>query len=90
VDVLGNPLRFLLTPGQRHDITKAKELTENISNIIVPADKGYDSNTFVEILESKKCKIVIPPRINRKTLRDYDKHIYKERHLIECLFIKSK
>ena len=90
MDVLGNPLRFLLTPGQRHDITKAKELTENISSIIVPADKGYDSNTFVEILESKKCKIVIPPRINRKTLSDYDKHIYKERHLIECLFIKSK
>ena len=60
VDALGNPLKFTLTSGQRHDITKAKELTENISNIIVLADKGYDSNTFVEILESKKCTIVIP------------------------------
>jgi len=53
VDTLGNPLRFILTPGQRHDITKAKELTESISNIIVLADKGYDSNTFIEILEYK-------------------------------------
>jgi transposase len=90
MDTLGNPLRFILTPDQRHSITKAKELTKNISNIIVLTDKGYDSNTFVEILESQKCNIVIPPRVNRKTLRDYDKHIYKERHLIECCFSKIK
>jgi IS5 family transposase len=43
MDTLGNPLRFILTPGQKHDITNAKELTENISNIIVLADKGYDT-----------------------------------------------
>lgn len=31
VDALGNPLKFILTSGQRHDITQAKEL--NIAQI---------------------------------------------------------
>ena len=28
--------------------------------------------------------------VNRKVQREYDKHIYKERHLIECFFGKIK
>ena len=28
----------------------------------------------------------IPPKKNRKEERVYDKHLYKERHKIECLF----
>ena len=89
-DALGNPLQFILTAGQRHEITQAKTLTENVKDTIVIADKGYDSNAFVESLEEKGCIVVIPPRSNRKTPRDYDKHIYKERHLIECFFGKIK
>lgn len=36
------------------------------------------------------CDAVIPPKRNRKIQRDYDKHIYKERHLVECFFNKIK
>ncbi len=49
-------------------------------------DRGYDSSAFVESLENKECKVVIPPKSNRKVQREYDKHTYKERHLIECFF----
>ena len=28
--------------------------------------------------------------MNRKDPREYDRHLYKERHLIECLFNKIK
>ncbi len=90
VDALGNPLKFMLTPGQRNDITQAEALTENISNSTIVADKGYDSNTFITNLKSKGCKVVIPPKRNRKMQREYDKHVYKERHLIECFFGKIK
>lgn len=90
VDALGNPLKFALTPGQRNDITQAEALTENVSNSTVVADKGYDSNAFIANLESKGCEVVIPPKRNRKVQRDYDKHVYKERHLIECFFGKIK
>ena len=31
---------------------------------------------------------VIPPRSNRKEPADYDRHLYRERHLVEC-FINS-
>ena len=90
VDALGNPLKFVLTPGQRNEITQAKALTENVVNSTVVADKGYDSNAFIANLESNGCKVVIPPKRNRKVQRDYDKHLYKERHLIECFFGKIK
>jgi len=33
---------------------------------------------------------VIPSKSNRKIQREIDKHIYKERHLIECFFQKIK
>lgn len=90
VDALGNPLRFTLTPGQRNDITQAEALTENVSNSTLIADKAYDSNAFIANLESKGCKVVIPPKRNRKVQRDYDKYLYKERHLVECFFGKIK
>jgi transposase len=33
---------------------------------------------------------VIPPKSNRKIQREYDKELYKERHLIENFFLKLK
>ena len=81
VDGLGNSLKFILTAGQRHDITQAEALTENVSNSTLVADKGYDSNVFIANLENKGCTVVIPPKRNRKEQRDYDKRLYKERHL---------
>jgi len=90
VDALGNPLKFILTPGQRHDITQSDSLVENLRNTMLLADKGYDSNGLVEKLEEQKCITVIPPKRNRKHKRSYDEHLYKERHLIECFFGKIK
>jgi transposase len=79
-----------LTAGQRNDITQAESLTDIAENITVIADKGYDSNVFVDHLQNKGCTVVIPSRKNRKTPRSYDAHVYKERHLIECFFGKIK
>ena len=33
---------------------------------------------------------MIPPRSNRKTPREYDKHLYKERNLVERFLNKVK
>ncbi len=90
VDALGNPLKFILTPGQRNEITQAEVLTKNVYHSIVVANKGYDSNAFVVSLENRKYEIVIPSKRNRKVQRYYDEHIYKERHLIERFFSKIK
>jgi transposase len=75
VDALGNPLKFILTPGQRHDITQADSLVQGLENTMLLADKGYDSNALVQRLEGQKCIAVIPPKKNRKHKREYDEHI---------------
>lgn len=90
VDALGNPLKFILSPGQRHEMSQAESLIEDVFGTVVLGDKGYDGNAFIEILENKECVPVIPPKRNRINPRDYDAHIYKERHLIECFFGKIK
>lgn len=62
----------------------------NLNGKIILADKGYDSNSFVRWIEQQGGIAVIPSRISAKTPRDIDRHIYKERHLIENLFLKLK
>ena len=90
VDALGNPLKFILSPGQQHDSKAAPALVEEIEGADVLADKAYDDDKFIDSIEKKGCRAVIPPRKNRNNPRNYDKDIYKERHLIECFFRKIK
>ncbi len=89
-DALGNVIRFILTGGQRNDITQAEALLENLFPDYVLADKGYDSDKFVLLLRKRNSKVVIPSRVNRKIQREIDLDLYKERHLIECCIGKLK
>ena len=90
VDALGNPLRFTLTGGQRHDITQAEALIVGFEAEHVIGDKGYDSAELIHDIMDTGAVAVIPPRSNRKTPREYDRHLYKERHLVECFINKIK
>jgi transposase len=90
VDALGNPLEFVITPGQRNDITQANTLLSNVSGCHVIGDKGYSSKELRTNLIQQNCIPVIPSRSNSKEPAIYDEHIYKERHAIECLFSKIK
>jgi transposase len=89
-DALGNALRFILTGGERHDITQAEQLVENFAAEYVIADKGYDSEALILKLKEQNSEAVIPSRINQKVQREIDKHLYKERHLIENQIGKLK
>jgi transposase len=86
VDGLGDPQQVILTPGQVHDITQAPALMKDVDVEITIADKGYDSEEFVKALESEEIEAVIPSRKNRKEPRDYDKHWYKMRNIVERTF----
>ena len=92
MDGLGNPLRFLLSPGNRNDICYAQKLLEpfDLRGKFVIADKGYDSDKFVRRLEERGAVVVIPSRRIAKHPRDIDRHIYMERRLVENLFLKLK
>jgi|InofroStandDraft_1065614.scaffolds.fasta_scaffold32655_3 transposase len=91
-DGLGNPLRFLLSSGNRNDICMAQVLLEpfDLRGRLILADKGYDSDKFVRWVEEQGGIVVIPSRANAKHPRQTDWHTYKERHLVENLFLKLK
>jgi len=90
VDALGNPLGIRLTPGQQQDISQAEALLADLASDNVIADKGYDSDAFINFIESGGSVAVIPPRSNRTEQREYDREQYKERHLVECCIHKLK
>jgi transposase len=54
------------------------------------ADKGYDSDEIVEKAQETGIQPVIPPKKNRKIQREYDKYLYKLRHLVENAFQRLK
>ncbi len=73
VDALGYPLRFILTAGQRHDITQAEALIESFEFKHAMADKAYDADSLLEAIAAIGAEAVIPPSKNRTEQRDYDK-----------------
>jgi transposase len=90
VDALGNPVRLVLTAGNVHDLVPAIDLLRDLKSTYLIADKGYDAQTILDFAAHNGQMAVIPPRSNRLNQRDYDQHLYKERHLIECFFQKLK
>ena len=90
-DALGLPVRFILTGGQAADITQAIPLVKDIGSTGgLLADKGYDANALLDWLGQRGIAAVIPPKAIRKVQRSCDWHMYKERHVIECMFGKLK
>lgn len=88
---MGNPTGFHLTPGQAHDLDGSDVLLPDIEADAVIADKAFDAQArVIEPLLQAGKKVVIPPRSNRKDPRDYDRHLYKARHLIENFFARLK
>jgi transposase len=52
----------------------------------VVADKAFDATSLIDCIEAMNATAVIPPKANRKVLRSYDKHVYKNRNIIERFF----
>ena len=81
---------MLVTQGSTADCTQAGRLIEGISAEHLLADRGYDTDAIVAQAEKQKMKPVIPPKKNRKVQREYDKDLYKLRHLVENAFLHLK
>ena len=79
-----------LTAGQASDIGQAETLLADHQPEAVIADKGYDSNAFVQVIQNRGAEAVIPPKSNRSQSREYDRYTYKERNLVERFWSKAK
>jgi transposase len=90
VDAHGMPLRAIITAGTTADCTKACALIDGIVAEYLLGDRGYDTDEIIDKAIAAQMEPVIPPKKNRKKQRDYDKHIYKIRHLVENAFLYLK
>ena len=90
VDALGNLLAFTVTAGQYSEYPQASHLLIQYHNTTILADKGYDSRSLIDALHQQGCEAVIPSRRTNHHPRTIDRHLYKERHLIETFFNKIK
>lgn len=82
---------IFLTPGQASDLDGADVLLPMVEAEAVLGDKAYDAQERVIMpLTHRGIEVVIPPKKNRKELRNYDEILYKARHLIENFFAKLK
>jgi transposase len=89
-DALGYPVRFIITGGERNDITQAPALLPPGTGAQVLADRGYDANWWRERLELAGHQPVIPGRLNRLVPPPCDDHLYRARHLVENTFATLK
>ena len=90
VDALGNPLRIILTVGQRADSTQAEALLLDYEPTAVLADRGYDTDRLLDLLVDAEVEVVIPAKKNRLKPRLIDENLYKDRNKVERYFNKLK
>jgi transposase len=85
----GRAVRLLLTGGERHDMTQAATLLENLSPSYVIGDKGYDSDPLRQQIRHSGATPVIPARKGTRRRR-YDQTRYKLRNVVERFFNRIK
>jgi transposase len=90
VDALGNLVRFVLLPGQRHDTIGTEPLIQDIDFAALIGDKAFDNDSLRATLNERGATAVIPSKANRKTPIPHDAEMYKWRHLIENCFQRLK
>jgi transposase len=87
---LGNLVRFVLLPGQRHDTIGVAPLIKDAQFDGLIADKAFDANWIIAELNQRGAKIVISQMPRRRAPLAIDREVYKWRHLIENFFCKLK
>ena len=84
------PVRLILTKGTTADCTQARALMEDLPAEYLVADRGYDTNAVLAKAKAQGAEPVIPPKSNRKEPQEYDRDLYKLRHLVENAFLNFK
>src|ERR1700752_3182122 len=87
---LGCPVRFTLTAGQKGDAPEAATLIEGLPAEVVMADTAYDADHFRKAITAKGALAVTPNNPSPAQKHPLDKHLYAQRHLVECCFSRLK
>ena len=74
----------------RAGCSQALPLIEGIAAEHLLADKAYDTNEIIDTATERGMNPVIPPKSNWREKREYDRALYKLRHLVENGFLDFK
>lgn len=86
-DACGRPLHIMVTGGERHDVIAAPDLVRGHDRATVIADKAYDADSLIHLIESELHGVaVIPSRSNRREPRTIDAEATKKRNAVERFF----
>lgn len=82
---------FLLTPGQRGDVTQAVPLLETLpSPSAVVGDRAYDADAVLAWCAENEAAAVVPSRRSRRLAHVLDRGAYALRNVIERFFGRLK
>ena len=82
VDGLGNPVAFLLSPGNDNDSTHAIKLLEktDIAGSNLLGDKAYGTKDILAYIQEHGATVVIPPKSNTKQPWAVDYYYLREKY----------
>ncbi len=85
-------VKFVILPGQKHDLVGTRRVTAGLSFGALTADRAFDAGWLLKELEERGAEAVavIPPKKNPRQIRDYDRDMYGQRHQIKNFFAKIK
>ncbi|MBA4192583.1 MAG: hypothetical protein C0467_31835 [Planctomycetaceae bacterium] len=90
VTPLGHPVTLELTGSEASDSPRLPGLIAGVPTDAVLADKGYDSDSNRAAIRAAGAEPCIPPRKSRVEPIEYDRHLYKERNVVERYFSRVK
>jgi len=90
VDALGNPVEVMLSPGQDHDLTCAQSLIEAVDPGALIADKAFDADAFIAVLNSELADLGVQPLdlpLMRRLRVPSDARVEGARRLVQKLLL---
>lgn len=87
---MGLPVELHLTPGQASDVKQVAVLLAGLVPAVVLADRGYDSDAAVALIESTGAEAVLPSKSNRVEPRPHDEDLYTHRAVGENFWSRIK
>lgn len=98
-DIDGIPLSVLVNSGNVHDLSFIQKHVNDLivinrkrnnNNVILLADKGYESKKVRDTIITNGYTLMIPKKSNMKVVYPFNKQLYKNRIHVEHSFQKFK
>ena len=80
----------VVAPGQIYEVEAATPLLDDLKNVLLVGDKGFDVDALRQKLSAQGCLASIPPRSGRRAPARYYWEFDRQRHKIENFFQRVK